>query len=89
MNKDCWDCQGKHANTLPCLDCLGRDIEDCRCKKGVEYVEACYGGGGSGELRQVVEKYKEFKWLRGREMSDEDKSHFMGSNNVNSYGKSG
>jgi hypothetical protein len=52
-------------------------------------VEACYGAGATGELRQVVEKYKGYKWLRGREMTDEDKSQMKGMNNVNSYAKSG
>ena len=87
MNKDCWDCTGKHANTLPCLDCHGRDKDDCRCKKGVQYTQACYAGYSTGELRQVVEKYKEYKWLRGRQMTDEVRQKMRSANNVDSYGK--
>jgi len=43
----------------------------------------------TGELRQVVEKFKEYKWLRGREMSDEEKGMMKTANNVNSFTQSG
>jgi len=86
MNKNCWDCIGKDANKLPCLNCNDRDIDDCRCKKLKNPLDGCDGVVNKDEeLRQVVETYKEFQWINSRELPEEVLTRMKSFNKVNNY----